>query len=64
MWYNQEALPSGIRCLIYSYMTYSELWEKIQKVSKKERKALVKSNVLDQPRSLKIIITDLVEESD
>ena len=50
--------PVGIRCIVFSFMTVKELLDTVCKVSKKDRKQITKSEILDQPRHLKIILTD------
>jgi hypothetical protein len=51
-------LPQGIRILVYSFLPFGDLISSISKLSKQERQALITSEILDQPRSLKITFRD------
>lgn len=54
----KEYIPKGLRALIYSYLPFDHLIKSISKLSKTDRDMLVKSDILDQPRSLKITFRD------
>ena len=43
-----------MRCYVYSYMTLNDLIKTICKLSKVDRREIVDSLILDQPRNLKI----------
>jgi len=51
---SQEKLPHGIRGMIYSYLPLSVLIDTICRISKYERKLISSSDLLDQPRILKV----------
>lgn len=53
---NIPKLPFGVRCVIYSYLDLMTLINVISKLSKQERTQIPHSEVLDQPRCLKIYI--------
>ena len=53
-------LSPGIRCHIYSFLSVGLLLDKICRLSSKDRKILTKTEILNQPRALKITIADLV----
>lgn len=51
-----ELLPFGVRCVIYSFIDLMFLLNNISKLSRNERLKITTSEVLDQPRCLKIHI--------
>ena len=53
-----KTLPKGVRSLIYSFLPLDILIQFISKLSVAERDILVTSEILDQPRSLKITFKD------
>ena len=42
--------PEGVRCTIYSFLPFEILLSKICKISQKERKILVSSEIIDQEK--------------
>ena len=54
-------IPAGVRCLVYSFLKFETLLAKICKISSKERKMIVASDVLDQDRKLVILFKDGIE---
>jgi hypothetical protein len=54
----KDYFPKGLRALIYSYMPFDYLIRSISKLSKTDREMLITSDILDQPRSLKITFRD------
>lgn len=55
---NRELLPKGVRQHIYSYLPLDTIIQVISKLSKADRKMLIKSEIVDQPRALRIIFKD------
>ena len=51
-------LPKGLRALIYSFLPFDYLIKSISKLNKCDREMLTVSDILDQPRSLKITFRD------
>ena len=49
-------IPQGVRGVVYSFVDIKFLLETIAKLSKKERKFIKNSDVLDQKRPLKLIL--------
>ena len=47
-------LPFGVRCVVYSFITFTDLLNKFCKLSKKERGDMIISKVMDQSRFLTI----------
>jgi hypothetical protein len=43
----KQTFPIGIRCIFYSFMTVKELLDTVCKISKKDRKQITKSEILD-----------------
>jgi hypothetical protein len=54
----KEYIPKGIRALIYSFLPFDLLIKSISKLCKNDREMLTNSEILDQPRSLKITFRD------
>ena len=52
--YGNKNIPKGIKGVIYSFETFPGLLNKISKLSTYERKYLLKSEVLDQEKVLRI----------
>ena len=50
----KQVLSINVRAIVYSFMTISELIERICKTSKEDRAMLIKSKIIDQKRKLKI----------
>ena len=57
----QNDLPQGLKTYIYSFLTMTDLIEKISRLSSKQREIIQNSEILDQPRNLKVIVTDSQE---
>ena len=55
---NKNLLPKGLRALIYSFLPFDYLIKSISKLNKCDREMLTNSEILDQPRSLKITFRD------
>lgn len=55
---HRELLPKGIRQHVYSYLPLNTIIHKISKLSRADRKMLVTSEIIDQPRALKIMFRD------
>ena len=55
---NKQPLPKSVRQIVYSYLPLNSLIKAISKLSWTERKILVQSAILDQPRSMKITFRD------
>ena len=51
-------LPFGVRCIIYSFLDLMTLVNQQAKLSKKERDNITKSEIVDQPRCLRIYIKE------
>lgn len=51
-------VPKGVRAIIYSFMPLDYLIKQISKLSKTDRDILITSEILDQPRQLKITFRD------
>ena len=49
-------IPQGVRGVIYSFLDFKSLLNTISKLSKKERKFIKNTDVLDQRRALKLIL--------
>ena len=47
-------LSINVRAVVYSFMTLTDLMEKVCKFSREDRAVLVKSKILDQKRKLKL----------
>ena len=56
---NRAKLPKGLRCMIYSWLTMTDLTDTICKLSKTDRTEIVESTNLDQPRNLKVLRVEL-----
>ena len=54
----KKRVPVNIRALIYSFLPFNDLINTISKLSKQERDLIITSEILDQPRSLKITFRD------
>jgi hypothetical protein len=57
----KESIPIGARAQIYSYLPFSDLISSISRLSKTDRDYITHTDILDQPRRLKITIADLFE---
>lgn len=51
-------MPKGVRAVIYSFLPLHHLIKYISKLSKTDRNILIYSEILDQPRQLKITFRD------
>ena len=55
---SKELLPKGIRQVVYSYLPLDTLIQTISKLSTSERKLLLTSQLIDQPKTLRIKFKD------
>lgn len=56
--HTKEALPKGIRQVIYSFLPLGTLIQTISKLSTTERQLLTTSQLIDQPKTLRIKFRD------
>lgn len=53
-----RALPKSVRQHVYAYLPLDSLVHVISKLSSADRKMLVTSEIIDQPRALRIMFRD------